>query len=162
MKTDHIYLVHIKEEAEVAPHHEAIEWIRVSTGLSMKRIAQLLGVTRPTLYAWQRGAAITDANRRRLLTVREILNRASRHHNTRTALMSWLDTPGTSNSDTPFQLLANQEFDRARLLAISLPSPKVVLPPEWIHRTVPARYRSRPEYISEAQPPDVDDQFPDP
>lgn len=139
------------------PYSEAVQWIKEATRLPMNRIAQLLGVTRPTIYAWLNNGEITDLNRRRLFTVREILERAQRLNHSPAELSRWLDSPRTEEGHTPFSLLANGEFNRARLFAISTPSPRVKTPPPWTSASPSSKHLVRPEYVAEALPPEDDE-----
>jgi len=79
-----------------APHLNAIQWIKAVTGLSQKRIGLLVGVTRQTINRWENGEPITDANRRRLFAVRDVLERATLRYQTPAELAAWLDTPDTT------------------------------------------------------------------
>lgn len=53
---------------------ERIESIRTQLGLSMAALADILGVTRPTLYAWMRGTAMRPQNILRLRGLHEAAN----------------------------------------------------------------------------------------
>src|SRR5205085_8556434 len=98
------------EVAEVVPeadrpYVEALAWIKSATNLSQERIARLLGVTRQAIHLWEQGKALKDANRRRLLAVKDVLERASTRHPTTERLAIWLDTPRGADARTPSQLL---------------------------------------------------------
>ena len=144
---------------EPQPHSDAVQWIKEATRLPMNRIAELLGVSRPTVYAWLNNGEITDVNRRRLLTIWEVLERAQRLHRSPAELTAWLESPRTEEGHTPFYLLANGDFNRARLLALSTPSSRVKAPPSWTTQAPLLRQRVRPEYVGEALPPDDDDEL---
>lgn len=51
------------------PIQVQIEAIRRSLRLSVAQLAKLLGVTRPTIYSWQKGGAISEDNARRIREV---------------------------------------------------------------------------------------------
>lgn len=146
-------------DSQQEPHSEAILWIREATRLSISRVADLLGVTRPTIYTWQANGDISDANRRRLFAVREILERAKRIHNTPTVLAAWLDSPRGTDGRTPFDLLASGDLDRARLYALSTPSRQVQASSEGSARPSIPRFRTRPEYVAEAHSFDDDEEL---
>jgi hypothetical protein len=139
------------------PTQTAIEWIKTATGFADQRVAQLLGVSRQRLHAWQQGARIFDRNRRRLFAVREVLERAASRHEQPDQLAAWLDTPRGADARTPAQLLEAGEIDRARLLAVATPSRGVAPAPVWIRRPMPDAFRQGRETRIEAHPPDESD-----
>lgn len=51
------------------PIQVQIETIRRSLRLSVAQLAKLFGVTRPTIYSWQKGGAISEDNARRIREV---------------------------------------------------------------------------------------------
>jgi transcriptional regulator with XRE-family HTH domain len=144
---------------EVQPHLEAIQWIKSATGLSQKRFGQLIGVTRQTIDEWKKGTPISGPNRQRLFAVREVLERAASRHKTKELLVAWLDTPAGANGRTPAQLLAENEINRARLLAVSSPSPRLVPPPAWVNQPVPQKFQKGAERRQEALPPHPDSEL---
>jgi transcriptional regulator with XRE-family HTH domain len=141
------------------PHLKAIRWIKAATGLSQERIGQLIGVTRQTINRWENGEPITDANRRRLFEVRDVLERAARRHETPDELIEWLDTPSREHGSTPAELLEAEEIDRARYLAVSTPSPGLAPVPEWVGQPIPEAFRKGAEHRQEALPPSNDDEL---
>jgi transcriptional regulator with XRE-family HTH domain len=141
------------------PQFEIIRWIRTKTGLSQDRIARLAGVTRQTLYNWEKGEPIVDHNRQRLLQVKDVLERASSQHPTPISLVTWLDTPRGAEGYTPAQLLESNEIDKARLFAISSPSPRLKRAQSWVRHSVPEAFKSGEEHYDEALPPLEDDEF---
>ncbi|HUY79409.1 MAG TPA: helix-turn-helix domain-containing protein [Ktedonobacterales bacterium] len=138
------------------PHLEAIRWMKEATGLSQERIAELLGVSRQTLNRWNRGEPIKDINRRRIFGVRQILELAVNKHPTREQMLAWLDTPQLADGVTPAQALAAGNLDRARLLAVTTPSPHVKRPPAWVRWPVPEAFRAGAEHMQVAMPPEDD------
>lgn len=138
---------------------EIIRWIRTKTGLSQDRIARLVGVSRQTLYNWEKGEPILDHNRQRLLQIKDVLERASSQHPTPYSLVTWLDTPRGAEGYTPAELLERNEIGKARLLAISSPSPRLKRPQSWIRRSVPEAFKSGEEHYDEALPPEYDKDF---
>lgn len=141
------------------PHLNAIRWIKAATGLSQERIGRLIGVTRQTINRWENGEPITDANRRRLFAVREVLERAAQRHETPGKLAEWLDTPRGIDRRTPAELFEAEEIDRARYLAVSMPSPDLVPPPLWVRQPIPEAFRKGAEHRQEALPPSNDDEL---
>jgi len=133
---------------------EIIQWLRTITGLSQDRIARLIGVTRQTLHNWEKGEPISDHNRQRLLQVKDVLERAASQHSTPASLVTWLDTPRGAEGYTPFELVERNEIGKARLFAISSPSPRLKRPPSWIRRSVPEAFKSGEEHYDEALPPE--------
>ncbi|HVB62944.1 MAG TPA: helix-turn-helix transcriptional regulator [Ktedonobacteraceae bacterium] len=143
------------------PHLEALRWIKVVTGLSQMRIGQLLNVTRQTIINWEHGTPINDGHRRRLFAVRDVIERAARHYTTPAELVAWLDTPRGTDGRTPAELLEMNKIDRARLLAVSSPSSKLVRPPAWVNRQVSEAFRAGGERRQETLPPEPDDEMTD-
>ena len=141
------------------PHLEAIEWIKANTCLKQERIGDLLGVSRQTINRWENGEQIKDANRQRIYAVRDVLERAARRHSTPELLTAWLDTPRGADGLTPAELLANNEINRARLLAVSSPSSHLVRAPAWVKQSIPEAFRAGAEHGQEAIPPNVDDEL---
>jgi len=156
-------IAHVQSTAtdSSSPHLDAVQWIKAATGLSQERIGRLIGVTRQTINRWENGEPITDNNRRHLFVVREILGRATLQHPTPAQLATWLDTPRGADGHTPAELLEAEEFDRARYLAISTPSPNLAPPPEWVRRPIPEAFRAGAEHRREAWPPEQDDELAD-
>lgn len=147
--------------AELPPHLDALRWIENATDLSQERIGRLVGVTRQTINNWQNGEAIKDPNRRRILAVRDVLERAAHRHPTREQLTAWLDTPRGADGRTPAELLVANEINRARLLAVSSPSQRLKRPPAWTNRPVPNAFRTRAEQRQEAWSPESDNELAD-
>lgn len=140
------------------PHLEALHWMKQITGFSQERIATLVGVSRQTLNRWERGEPIKDTNRQRVFAVRSVLERALIRHQTRAELVAWLDSPRGADGRTPAQHLAAGDLDRARLLAISIPSPQLKRAPSWVRRPVPEAFRAGAEHEQEALPPELPDE----
>lgn len=141
------------------PHLEAIEWMKTNTCLKQERIGDLLGVSRQTMHRWENGEQIKDTNRQRIYAVRDVLERAARRHSTPELLTAWLDTPRGADGRTPAELLTNNEINRARLLAVSSPSPHLVRAPAWVNQPIPEAFRAGAEHRQEAIPPNVDDEL---
>lgn len=135
---------------------DAIHWIERMTGLNQDRIGRLIGVSRQAINGWKRGRRIADDNRQRIFAVRDVLKRALTNHPTKELLTAWLDTPRGADGRTPAQLIEANEINRARLLAISSPSPRLARAPSWVNRPVPDAFRARAERRQEAWSPDID------
>jgi DNA-binding transcriptional regulator YiaG len=142
---------------ETPPHINAVQWIKDKTDLSNTRIAQMLGITRQTIDEWKKGTPISDANRRRLFAVQDVLERAASRYKTRDLLVAWLDTPQGSTGRTPTQLLEANEINKARLLAMSSPSPHLVAAPAWVNRQIPKKFQAHKELRQESLPPELDE-----
>jgi len=143
----------------VKPHLEAIHWIETATGLPKERIGDLIGVTRQTINRWEKGEPIRDHNRRYLFAVREVLERASLRYPTPNELAAWIDTPRGADGRSPAQLLEANEINRARLLAVSSPSPRLRQVPSWVNQPVPEAFRAGAERRQQALPPDTDNEL---
>jgi len=135
--------------ADDDPHTSAqrlmVETIGRRTGLSRQRIADLIGVSRPTIYAWLNDHEILEANLRRLLAVYDVLQRASARHRTPREMQVWLHAPQGVDAQRPIDLLEIGEFDRARLLALSSALPRREPVPTWIRESEPNAWSLREE-----------------
>ena len=143
---------------EYLPYREAVQWMKDITGLSQGRIGKLLGVVRQTIILWGRGHPISDQNQRRILAVREVLERAHALHPTPGQLKAWLDTPRGADGRTPAGMLEAGEIDRARLLAISVPSRNMPRPPAWMNTPVAPGFPSWKEHRPQSSPPEEEDE----
>jgi DNA-binding transcriptional regulator YiaG len=135
----------------IEPHSAAVAYLRAATQLSGQRIGELVGVSRQTIHNWEQGLPIAATKRIHLLAVRDVIERATLQHSTVVQLAAWLDTPRGSDGRTPAQLLAAGDYDRARLLAVTTPTPGVLPPPPEADRPVPPAFRAamgRPEAVS--------------
>jgi uncharacterized protein (DUF2384 family) len=138
------------------PVQAVLKRLKQATSLPWQRIAQLLGVSRQSVEGWRSGDPITDQHRRHLFAVCDVLERAATTYRTQAELIAWLDTPRGADSHTPADLLAVRQTDRARLLAVTRPSPGVQPPPARITRPTPATFARSRERRAEAVPPDRD------
>ena len=136
-----------------APARLALEDIIQRIALSIERVAQLMAVTRQSVHLWRQGGAISQHNLERLLALQDVLDRAGRFHPTPQALQGWLQTPRGAEGHTPWQLLVQGEFDRARLLAMTKPSPGLLQPPAWLSKPSPPAMQTGRESRIEAYPP---------
>jgi hypothetical protein len=140
--------------AEPRPEIERLQWIKQVTGLSWERVAQFLAVSRQTPYLWENGKAVmNDTNRRHLLAVCDVLERASVRYPTPEHLGVWLDKPSGTDARTPAQMLQAGDFDRARFLAVASPSARVAPPPAWVNRVTANDFRAGSERRMEPYPP---------
>jgi transcriptional regulator with XRE-family HTH domain len=143
--------------ATKTPSQEALAWIKQATGLADERIARLLGVSRQALHGWRGGEPMSAPHRRRLLAVRELLERAARKRQTPEQLVAWLETPRGADGRTPAELIEAGELDRARLYAISDPSPRLVRPPAWVRSRIPEAFRAGAEHRQEPVAPEPEE-----
>ena len=104
---------------------------------------------------------IDDGNvsHQQLFAICEVLERAASRYKTKELLVAWLDTPAGADGRTPAQLLAENEINKARLLAVSSPSPRLVPPPAWVNRPVPKKFQKGAERRQEALPPHPDSEL---
>lgn len=140
------------------PHQEAVKWIKVTTGLSWTRVGRLIGATRQAVNRWMQGGPITDARRRRLLEVRDVLERVAKRSPHPGVLAAWLDTPRGADARTPAELLEAGEIKKARFMALSSPSRGVKTPPEWARRGAREAFLNSRERVR-ALPEEDDDQL---
>lgn len=138
----------------------ALQWMKAATGLSDGEIANLLGVSRPTLDAWRRGGKISTRRLRRLYAVHDVLRRAASRLSSPEELRVWLVTPRGADGRTPEDLLRSNEIDRARLLAMSSPSSRLVRPPAWVRQPVPDAWRAGAEARQEPELPEDEQDIP--
>jgi DNA-binding XRE family transcriptional regulator len=146
-------------QIEQEPHLAALQWIKEATGFSQQRIGLLVGVTRQTLYLWERGGEITDSNRRRIFGIRDVLRRAQKHYPKHAQFVEWLDAPGMLDGRSPAELLAQGEIDSARLLAVTTPSPSITLSHTSTKHRDSVRFRSGQEARHEPMRPSSDDEL---
>lgn len=147
------------EIAQPSSHAQALARIRELTALKWDRLAQLLGVSRQTLHLWEQNKPIVDDNRRRLLGVTDVLERAATRCLSSDQLRAWLDTPRGPEGLTPAELLERGEIGRARTLAISSPSANLRRAAPWVNRPVPEAFRAGAERRLPAEPPSHEDEF---
>lgn len=138
-----------------SPQAASIAWIKRATGLSRERIGRLLGVTRETVDNWENDRPIADARRRHLLAVQDVLRRAALRYPSPEQLAAWLDAPRGEDARTPAQLLEAGEIDRARYLAVSVPSDGVRPAHASSSRPVPKAFRAGAERRQVAVGPDA-------
>lgn len=148
---------HISRPA-VSPVRATISWIREATSLSNIRIAKLVGITRQALHLWEHGGVVSPPNQGRLFAVRDVLERAQRHHRSVEEMQTWLNTPRGATGTTPAEMLETGEVDRARMYAVAVRSPGIRTVPVWVRHSVPAAFQSGQEHRLEAIAPDADDQ----
>jgi len=159
-------LSHTEELDDEAPADEVetpemtLQWVKEATGLADKDIGRMLGVTRPTLDAWRRGEKITTPNLRRLYAVRDILRRAARHLPSEDLLRAWLVAPRGADGQTPEALLCANQLDRARLLAMSVPSSQLARPSASTRQAVSTCWRNGAESRQEPELPEDEQDFP--
>lgn len=145
-------------QAVEQPHQEAVGWIKSATGLSWERVGRLVGVSRQAVNAWRRGGPIADDHRRKLLAVRDVLERAAKRNPRPGELAAWLDTPRGADARTPADLLEADEVGKARLLALASPSSEVKTPPEWARQSAREAYLNSRERVR-ALPPERDERL---
>jgi hypothetical protein len=139
---------------------EAVRWIKAATGFSWQRIAEMLQVSRQAVDKWMKGGPINDVNRRHLLAVRDVLERAAVRHSPPENLAVWLDTPRGAAGRTPADLLAAGEIDRVRLLAVTTPSPGVKAPAQWVLRRGSIPFPEGEARMEPARPESADEPMP--
>ena len=147
----------VSPEARPNPIVDALTWIEGTTGLSQERIAKLLRVSRQTVFNWRRGETISDEHRRHLLGVQDVLARALARCPSQAHLVAWLDTPRGADGRTPSEVIAAGELAKARLLAVTTPSPGVISRAIGSTQPIPQKWNSRPDRSIEPLWPEQDD-----
>lgn len=135
-------------QVESPPHNplmEALAWIKGATDFSDERIGALLGVKRQSLSLWRQGYRITGEHRRRLLAVYDILRRVGSRFGSGEPLATWLDTPTNASGVTPALLLASNEIDRVRYLAVSGPVSPLLVSPSAVAKPIAPGLRRHSE-----------------
>lgn len=140
------------------PVADAVNELKASTGLSDERLAALLGITRPTLWAWQQGKGIFDAHRRRLFAVRAVIREVASRHGPRDRLVEWLDSPYLPDGRTAGDALEAGDLNRARFLISTRPA-GAARPRQWARRIRPLEFATGEERIGE-DPADDGDKMP--
>ncbi len=136
----------------VDPTPRLIERLRETAKLSHKSIAELVGVSRQSLHNWQRKQPIASENRRRLMAVLDILNRARKRYSSKSRLYTWLQTPCTEDGKSPWDLILAGEYDRARYYAVASPTSGVRSLPDWATRPVPVKFAGSVRVRRQATP----------
>ncbi len=134
---------------------EAVRWLKQATRLSEERLGDLVHATRPTLDTWeQTGGPIRPAKLEHLLAVTDVVRRAAAHY---PDLVAWLYTPRGANGRTPAELLKAEDYDQARVLAVTTPSSGVQSAAAWARRPVAPRFAQLAEPRMEPLRPALDD-----
>ena len=91
---------------------KAISELRRVSGLTWEQLGQLLGVSRRSVHFWASGKPLNASNEKRLMQVLDVVRAADRGsaRSMRAALME------ASQGTTPFDMLAAQRFEDARLV----------------------------------------------
>jgi len=91
---------------------KAISELRRISGLTWDQLGQLLGVSRRSVHFWASGKPPNASNEKRLMQVLDVVRAADRGsaRSTRAAMMD------ASQGTTPFDMLAAQRFEDARLI----------------------------------------------
>ena len=91
---------------------KAISELRRISGLTWEQLGQLLGVSRRSVHFWASGKPLNASNEKRLMQVLDIVRAADRG-SARSMRAAMLDS---SHGTTPFDMLAAQRFNDARLI----------------------------------------------
>lgn len=132
----------VSESGRDQIHLQNVEHIKRLSRLSDNEIADLLGVSRMTLYNWRKGTPPSKANRERALVIREILDTAANYQSL--AVWDWLHTPRGTSGQAPLALMKAGGLVEARRLAI-INAPMKPAP------ALPSDYRRSPQYIQAQQ-----------
>ncbi len=124
----------------VDPTPRLIGQLREAAKLSHTALAKLLGVSRQALHKWEHKQPITPDNRRRLLAVLDVFDRARKRYPTEDQFNSWLYTPCTEDGKSPAELIVAGDYDRARYHAVASPAPEVRPLPDWATRPISAKF----------------------
>lgn len=125
-------------EVSVRPISAALREIEELTGLNHSDVAlRLLGVTRPTFYAWMADKAISLDNELRARDVLDVLQRVHQRLGSPELVRGWLTTPMGIRAEVPLDLIRTGRVDAARLLAVSSVPRRDKPLPAWILETPP-------------------------
>jgi DNA-binding transcriptional regulator YiaG len=138
------------------PQAETIRWLR-EAGLKVEQLTRVMGVSRQTIYNWEKGARIDSQHLERLMRVREIIERARRHYPMPEDLVSWLVMPWDRDGGSPLDLMAAGDYARARFFAIAAPATRVRPVEALRDRPVAERFRREREMQFRAEPPEDDE-----
>jgi DNA-binding XRE family transcriptional regulator len=92
--------------------------LRALTGLNVVQIARMLGVTRATVYAWERGTLPRGEREAHVLEALSFARGAARQFPEARALKQWLMTPAAPELETPLQLMAQRRWRPLRGLLV--------------------------------------------
>jgi transcriptional regulator with XRE-family HTH domain len=86
------------------------ERLREISGLTIKRIAEVFGVSLTTYHKWISGSPLRDAHREHLLEVLPLIEQAAQRIGNPNATSTWLLTPVSPGGKKPVDYLAEREF----------------------------------------------------
>jgi hypothetical protein len=146
------------EAREQPPEATAVERLAALTGLEMERLAELLGVSRTTLYAWRDGSKLRGRKRDHLLQVGAVMEEVAERLGPPREVAAWLLTPSPASNRRPFDVLRDARYDLCRSMLTRRRTARVVLPQRAPRRFSGTELRHRVERISPK--PSVEDYEP--
>lgn len=90
------------------------ERLREISGLTIKRIVEIFGISPTTYYEWISGSGLHDSHREHLLEVLPLMEQAARRLGSPHATSTWLLTPVSPGGKKPVDYLAEKEYDLFR------------------------------------------------
>lgn len=138
------------------PTPRMIRRIKEWTNLPREVIGKFVGVSRQAVNNWERKQPIASEHRRKLLAVSDILDRARQRFQTQDQLSQWLYAPCTEDGKSPFDLILEGNYDRARYYAVARPVAGVRPLPAWASKSVPGKSSGMMRSRREGTPAELD------
>jgi transcriptional regulator with XRE-family HTH domain len=86
------------------------EHLRVISGLTIERLAEIFGVSRTTYHKWLAGSSLHEAHREHFLEVLPLIEEAAQRLGSPNATSTWLLTPVSPGGKKPIDYLAEREY----------------------------------------------------
>lgn len=90
------------------------ERLREISGLTIKRIVKIFGISPTAYHEWISGSGLRDSHREHLLEVLPLMEQAARRLGSPHATSTWLLTPVSPGGKKPVDYLAEKEYDLFR------------------------------------------------
>jgi len=90
------------------------ERLREISGLTIKRIVEIFGISPTTYHEWISGSGLHDSHREHLLAVLPLMEQAAQRLGSPHATSTWLLTPVSPGGKKPLDYLAEREYELFR------------------------------------------------
>jgi transcriptional regulator with XRE-family HTH domain len=145
----------VSERPERPPEASAVDRLAALTGLEMEKLADLLGVSRATLYAWRGGAKPRGSKRDHLHQVAAVMEEVAQRVGGAREVAAWLLTPSAASNRRPCDILRDRRYDICRSMLTRRAAARVALPQRAPRMLSPSELRHRLDQVS--RKPSVED-----
>lgn len=97
-----------------SPASVQAERLREISGLTIKRIAEIFGVSLTTYHKWISGFSLRDAHRTHLFEVLSLMEQAAQRLGSPHATSTWLLTPVSPGGKKPIEYLSSRQYTTFR------------------------------------------------